>query len=233
MRLVGLYREAEYSPGRHRSNDALLLEQVASVLRTQGRSVDLMTADAAATARPEAELVFSMCQGRRALDLLAEWEQEGTRFINSPRASLNTYRDRLPALMQAAGFISPTDARDDRTASDLPGPVSIRWRRRAASGSSGATCTRRSAPTCSGWILSIGCAPAFRTSPRAASRAPRCSIIVRATRSSFTVWLGRSFSIGSIRRDAATPDTGSTRPALGGLRQAAPRQRASTSSAAT
>ena len=28
MRLIGLYREAEYSPGRHRSNDAQVLELV-------------------------------------------------------------------------------------------------------------------------------------------------------------------------------------------------------------
>lgn len=107
MRLVGLYREAECSPGRHRSNDALLLEQVASVLRIQGHRVDLMALEAVVADRPDAALVFSMCQGRRALDLLAEWERAGTRFINSPRASLNTHRDRLPSLLHAAGVRFP------------------------------------------------------------------------------------------------------------------------------
>lgn len=107
IRLVGLYRETEYSPGRHRSNDVVLLEQVASTLRAHGFAVDLMTAHAASTARPEAELVFSMCQGRRALDFLIGWEKEGARLVNSPRASLNTYRDRLPALMQNAGIPFP------------------------------------------------------------------------------------------------------------------------------
>ena len=106
-RLVGLYRETELSPGRHRSNDAVLLEQVAVTLRTRGFAVDLMTADDAATARPQAELVFSMCQGRRALDFLIRWEKEGARLVNSPRASLNTYRDRLPVLMQEAGIPFP------------------------------------------------------------------------------------------------------------------------------
>lgn len=110
MKLVGLYREAECSPGRHRSNDALLLEQVASVLRTLGHSVDLMGVEAAVGVRPAASLVFSMCQGRRALDLLSAWEEAGARFVNSPRASLNTHRDRLPSLMQAAGVHFPPTA---------------------------------------------------------------------------------------------------------------------------
>ena len=108
MRLIGLYREAEYSPGRHRSNDAVLLEQVADRLRSHRLDVALMTVDDAAATRPEAALVFSMCQGPRALDLLIQWERDGARLINSPRASLNTYRDRLPSLMQNAGIQFPS-----------------------------------------------------------------------------------------------------------------------------
>jgi glutathione synthase/RimK-type ligase-like ATP-grasp enzyme len=107
MRLVGLYREAEYSPGRHRSNDAILLEQVAGALRTSGVAVDLMTAEVAERTRPEAEIVFSMCQGSHALEFLTRWEREGARLINSPRAARNTYRDRLPRLMKAAAIEFP------------------------------------------------------------------------------------------------------------------------------
>ena len=105
--LLGLYREAEYSPGRHRSNDAVLLEQVAATLRGRGLAVDLMTVDEAEGSRRPSDLVFSMCQGRRALDLLTRWEKQGARIVNSPRASLNTYRDRLPALMRTAGIQFP------------------------------------------------------------------------------------------------------------------------------
>jgi hypothetical protein len=107
MRLIGLYRETEFSPGRHRSNDAVLLEGVAAALRTGGFAVDLMTADDAESRRPHAALVFSMCQGPRALNFLAQWEQIGARLVNSPRASLNTYRDHLPALMLRAGIAFP------------------------------------------------------------------------------------------------------------------------------
>ena len=107
MRLIGLYREAEYSPGRHRSNDARLIEMVAESLGARGVLVDLLTLDDAAAARRSAAMVFSMCQGRAALDTLARWDLEGTRIVNSPRAALNTYRDRLPAVMRSANLAFP------------------------------------------------------------------------------------------------------------------------------
>lgn len=106
-RLLGLYREKQYSPGRHQSNDALLLDQIAHRLRERQFSVDLMTLGEANGARSEAALVFSMCQGRSALEDLAQWEREGVRIINSPRAALNTHRDRLPALMVEARIPFP------------------------------------------------------------------------------------------------------------------------------
>ena len=107
MLLIGLHREAECSPGRHRSNDAHLLELVGQALEARGFHVDLMTLAEAARCRRGGAMVFSMCQGRAALDLLTRWELDGTRLINSPRAALNTYRDRLPAILQAAGIRFP------------------------------------------------------------------------------------------------------------------------------
>lgn len=106
-RLLGLYREKQYSPGRHQSNDALLLDQIAHRLREREFSVDLMTLEEANGSRLDAMLVFSMCQGRAALENLAGWEQEGVSIINSPRAALNTHRDRLPALMVDAQIPFP------------------------------------------------------------------------------------------------------------------------------
>ena len=105
IRLVGLYREKEYSPGRHQSNDTLLLEAVAGRLRASGCHVELTTIDR--TERPPKALIFSMCQGRAALDRLLEWERAGAQIVNSPRAALNTYRDRLPALLASAGVPFP------------------------------------------------------------------------------------------------------------------------------
>ena len=105
--LLGLYREKQYSPGRHQSNDVLLLDQIAHRLREREFAVDLMTLGEANGLRADAAIVFSMCQGRSALENLAEWEREGVPIINSPRAALDTHRDRLPALMFEAGVSFP------------------------------------------------------------------------------------------------------------------------------
>lgn len=124
-RLLGLYREKQYSPGRHQSNDALLLDQIAHRLREREFAVDLMTLEEANGARANAILVFSMCQGRAALENLAQWEREGVRIMNSPQAALNTHRDRLPALMIEARLPFPqtnlvaTDAPPDLHGLDL------------------------------------------------------------------------------------------------------------------
>jgi hypothetical protein len=105
--LLGLYRERQYSPGRHLSNDVLLLDQIAHRLRERAFAVDLLTLDEAERRRTDAEIIFSMCQGRLSLENLADWEREGAKIINSPQAALNTHRDRLPALMVQAGVPFP------------------------------------------------------------------------------------------------------------------------------
>lgn len=106
-RLLGLYRERQYSPGRHLSNDVLLLDQIAHRLRERDFAVDLLTLDEAGSHRKDAAIIFSMCQGRSSLENLADWERDGVEVINSPQAALNTHRDRLPALMVEAGVPFP------------------------------------------------------------------------------------------------------------------------------
>jgi glutathione synthase/RimK-type ligase-like ATP-grasp enzyme len=107
-RLLGLYREKQYSPGRHRSNDSLLLEQIANHLRAKNFAVDLKTLpEAESYPRRQAALIFSMCQGRSALENLACWEEEGCRIVNRPQSALDTYRDHLPRLMLEAGIAFP------------------------------------------------------------------------------------------------------------------------------
>ncbi len=101
-RLVGIYREPEYSPGRHLSNDAILLDQIAARLE----NVELRQIEELPE-QPAAALIFSMCQGRAALERLAEWERAGARIVNRPEAARNTHRDRLPGLLRAAGLPFP------------------------------------------------------------------------------------------------------------------------------
>jgi hypothetical protein len=119
-RLLGLYRERQYSPGRHLSNDVLLLDQIAHRLRERDFAVDLLTLDEAESRRADAAVIFSMCQGRSSLKNLADWERQGAKIINSPRAALNTHRDRLPALMVKAGVsFPPTRLVGTRESADL------------------------------------------------------------------------------------------------------------------
>jgi hypothetical protein len=106
-RLLGLYREKEFSPGRHLSNDAQLLEQIAQQLRGRDFKVDLTTIETANDNLDGVDVIFSMCQGRAALEKLAQWQDEGANIINSPRAALNTHRDRLPKVMTTAAIPFP------------------------------------------------------------------------------------------------------------------------------
>lgn len=128
-RLLGLYRERQYSPGRHLSNDVQLLDQIAHRLRERDFAVELLTLDEAGPRRRDAEIIFSMCQGKSSLENLADWESQGAKIINSPRAALNTHRDRLPALMVQAGVSFPqtqlirTNERVDLGPLDLNGGI--------------------------------------------------------------------------------------------------------------
>jgi hypothetical protein len=106
-RIIGIYREPECSPGRHRSNDALLLEAIGGRLAAAGATVALLPFDEAASHRRDASLIFSMCQGPHALAELVQWEREDAAIVNSPTAALNTYRDRLPGLLDDAGVPFP------------------------------------------------------------------------------------------------------------------------------
>ncbi|MGI9087756.1 MAG: hypothetical protein ACR2HH_08475 [Chthoniobacterales bacterium] len=106
-RLLGLYREKQFSPGRHASNDVLILEQVAERLRARDCLVELVAPSEIGKRRHEHAFVVSMCQGKPALEKLLEWEKNGARIINRPQAALNTHRDRLPEILRAAGLAFP------------------------------------------------------------------------------------------------------------------------------
>lgn len=123
-RFIGIYREPECSPGRHRSNDALLLESIGRRLIAAGANVALLPFEEATRRHHEASLIFSMCQGPHALAELVQWERDGASIVNSPTAGLNTYRDRLPGLLADAGVSFPV-TRVIETASVNDAPLSL------------------------------------------------------------------------------------------------------------
>jgi hypothetical protein len=113
---LGIYREPEFSPGRHLSNDVKILRLVAQVLERDNVPVQLATLEEARNLRKDADLIFSMCQGPAAVAELTEWKKKGAFILNDPEASRRTYRDSLCSTLREKelGFphseFLPTDA---------------------------------------------------------------------------------------------------------------------------
>ncbi len=95
MNFLGIYREPEFSPGRHVANDAKILRLVGQTLERLGVTVRLATLEEARPQRHDADLIFSMCQGPKAVSELIGWKKSGALILNDPEASRRTYRDSL------------------------------------------------------------------------------------------------------------------------------------------
>jgi len=119
MSFLGIYREPEFSPGRHMNNDALILRLTAQALERYGEKVRLATLEEARSLWKSADLVFSMCQGPRAIAELEEWKKDGAFIFNDPAASRRTYRDSLCSTLREKelgfphSFFVSTDANAD------------------------------------------------------------------------------------------------------------------------
>jgi hypothetical protein len=110
MNFLGIYREPEYSPGRHTSNDALILRLVGQSLERQNGSVKLATLEEARGIWKQASVIFSMCQGPAALDELSEWQKQGAFILNDPAASRRTYRETLCRTLSLQSMPFPRSA---------------------------------------------------------------------------------------------------------------------------
>ena len=109
-RALGIYREAEFSPGKVEA-DAAILDATLSELKREGIEIQAMDAVSfAMAANVRADIVLSMCQGPRALKRLAEVEQAGAVAINSALAIRNCYRDLLASGLERAGVPTPPGA---------------------------------------------------------------------------------------------------------------------------
>ncbi|MBV8362593.1 MAG: hypothetical protein JO189_32380 [Deltaproteobacteria bacterium] len=107
LRVVGVYREPEFSPGKIAA-DAAIIDQVLAHLRADGARTDTMTAARFAVEPPHnASLVIAMCQGAPALSQLASMHEAGAVTINSALAIRNCYRDLLAAGLMRAGVPVP------------------------------------------------------------------------------------------------------------------------------
>jgi glutathione synthase/RimK-type ligase-like ATP-grasp enzyme len=107
IRVMGVYREPEYSPGKVEA-DAAILDAVIDQLRVLGAETTMV--DSARFARGEFQaphLVLAMCQGEQGLARLSTYEEAGAVVINSALAIRNCYRDLLGAGLMRAGVPVP------------------------------------------------------------------------------------------------------------------------------
>jgi glutathione synthase/RimK-type ligase-like ATP-grasp enzyme len=110
LRIVGVYREPEFSPGKMAA-DAAIIDEVLDHLRLAGARTETTTASSFSTDPPHnVDLVIAMCQGSAALSQLASMNEAGALTINSALAIRNCYRDLLGAGLMRAGVPIPEGA---------------------------------------------------------------------------------------------------------------------------
>jgi len=96
----GVFREVEHSPGRA-ADDAAILKATGRRLEEKDGFVVGYRAPSEVTGRERVlpALVFSMSEGRSALENLGHWESRGVCVVNSARAVANTHRERMIPLL--------------------------------------------------------------------------------------------------------------------------------------
>jgi len=105
---LGIARERVYSPGKV-DDDRAILDAVAGHLAATHR-VQVVSADAPLPRPAPAPVVFAMCQGPAALDVLRSWEATGVRVINSVAGIENAHRRHMLAAFARHGVRHPESA---------------------------------------------------------------------------------------------------------------------------
>jgi hypothetical protein len=107
VRALGVYREAEFSPGKVGA-DAAILDVVLAHIAAEGVSTAaLPAADFVRTPITDCTLILAMCQSESALERLSAYQARGAVAINSPQSIRACYRDRLGQLLIRAGAPVP------------------------------------------------------------------------------------------------------------------------------
>ena len=128
LRCWGIFREPAHSPGRE-VDDAEILRLTAEHLEAKGFEVTLRSPDEVGEVLAERPAcIFLMCEGLATLRQLRDGEGRGVRQVHAPQAVLNTYRERMVALFEAARVpfprsrVVPTGPAD----AELSGPVWVK-----------------------------------------------------------------------------------------------------------
>ncbi len=105
MKVLGIYREKEFSPGKVKQDKAImdltLIELSKLGFNTEAISPDSIPKSA------KADLVLNMAQSKRSLLILSEWEKKGIPVINSTVSIKNCYRKNLFKILKENGLPIP------------------------------------------------------------------------------------------------------------------------------
>lgn len=104
--LLGVYREQVFSPGKI-DDDAAILDGTLDELSTMGYEVGRLHAELLDRSAPRPQIVLTMAQSPRVLELLDEWGSHGSRIINSVQAVRNCYRKPLIRILDGCGVLMP------------------------------------------------------------------------------------------------------------------------------
>ena len=96
--LIGIYREQVFSPGKVQA-DADILDAALSRLSGMGFKVESNRAEFLDHAMPTPEIVLTMAQSDRVLNILEQWNGEGSRIINTASSIRNCYRKSLMRML--------------------------------------------------------------------------------------------------------------------------------------
>jgi glutathione synthase/RimK-type ligase-like ATP-grasp enzyme len=98
MKLLGIYREQIYSPGKIQE-DAAILDATLNELSFPNYSTRALPAESLDGSPNDSNCIVSMAQSNRALTILDNWQKRGIRVINSVQSVRNCYRTSLIHLL--------------------------------------------------------------------------------------------------------------------------------------
>ena len=98
MKILGIYREEIFSPGKVKE-DREILDKSLKELKSLGFETDSIP-PTSIPERTDADLILNMAQSDEALSLLSSWEREGIRIINSPQSIRNCYRKNMVMILK-------------------------------------------------------------------------------------------------------------------------------------
>jgi hypothetical protein len=126
----GIFRESAHSPGRE-TDDTEILRLTGKHLEARGFRVVIQSPEE--IAGPPAERprgVFMMCEQVAILAHLRELAASGVPHVNTPLAVLNTYRDKMIALLEEAAVSFVPSRLVDTAGIEDVGPLPL-WVKRA------------------------------------------------------------------------------------------------------